>query len=420
MYTNSFMHIIVLFTSQQVILPFFLLFGRSPRLPIDVISDLEDETGAKSHAEYVTKWKSAMQEAYSLASKSATKSSMRGKRNYDKRMRSSALQMGDRVLVRNLTPRGGPGKLRSFWEDKIHVVVARKGEGSPVYDVRPESSEGPSRTLHRNLLLPCDYLPGKPWEDPPPIKRTTPYHCHEIQPLRHEDDSHESDSDDDLPAISYCNHSPENDPMQTQVQSTSEETVGEEPDFTHVHSGEVSSELCTGANIADTPDEAQLNEDPQVVSGEVDIREGTNNSGRPQRVRQAPKRLTYDSPGAPTYVRPINVNPSGGTQQCGMQTSPALHSQTSSGPVQYPATSLELYSSTGTTYDVLEPEHDVALYGALSSRTAVTTMGSVFSVVSVQINSDFFFCPLPCKKKREISLVYFNIRCVDAVNAILR
>ena len=101
----------------------------------------------------------------------------------------------------------------------------------------------------------------------------------------------------------------------------------------------------------------------------------------------------------------------------------ALHSQTSSGPVQYAATSLELYSSTGTTYDVLEPEHDVALYDALSSRTAVATMGSALSVVSVQINSDFcFFCFVhyPVRKKKEISLVYLNIRCVDAVNAILK
>ena len=76
----------------------------------------------------------------------------------------------------------------------------------------------------------------------------------------------------------------------------------------------------------------------------------------------------------------------------------ALHSRTSSGPVQYAATSLELYSSTGTTYDVPEPEHDVALHDALSSRTAVATMGSALSVFSVQINSDFFFFHYPVKQ----------------------
>ena len=91
--------------------------------------------------------------------------------------------------------------------------------------------------------------------------------------------------------------------------------------------------------------------------------------------------------------------------------------------VQYAANSLGLYSSTGTTYDVLEPEHNVALYDALSSRTAVATMGSALSVVSVQINSDFcFFCFVHylVRKKKEISLVYLNILCVDAVNAILK
>ena len=68
--------------------------------------------------------------------------------------------MGDSVQVHDLTPRRGPGKLGAFWEDKIHVVIVRKGEGSPVYDVRPESGQGQSRTLHQNLLLPCDQLPS--------------------------------------------------------------------------------------------------------------------------------------------------------------------------------------------------------------------------------------------------------------------
>lgn len=84
--------------------PFYLLFGRSPRLPIDIVFDVTAESRAKSHAEYVSKWKTAMQEAYSLASKLATASASRGKKNYDKRLRFSALQAGDCVLVHNLNP----------------------------------------------------------------------------------------------------------------------------------------------------------------------------------------------------------------------------------------------------------------------------------------------------------------------------
>jgi hypothetical protein len=61
--------------------------------------------------------------------------------------------------IGELSPRGGPGKLRGFWEDEIHVVVSRKGPESPVYDIKSESGCGKIRTLHRNLLLPCDYLP---------------------------------------------------------------------------------------------------------------------------------------------------------------------------------------------------------------------------------------------------------------------
>ena len=110
-----------------------------------------------NHTEYTEKWKVAMKEAYELARQNISKSADDGKKQYDRKVRFSSLQPGDRVLVRNLSERGGPGKLRSHWEQEVHLIVEQKGD-LPVYEVTPEGRKGKSRILHSNLLLPCDFL----------------------------------------------------------------------------------------------------------------------------------------------------------------------------------------------------------------------------------------------------------------------
>lgn len=110
---------------------FFLLFCRSPRLPIDLAFNLKDDNDTTTYPQYVTKWQTAMKEAYTKASNQAAQNASRGKRQYDKKVRSTILKYGERVLIRNLTPRDGPGKLRSFWEDEVYVVLSRKKPRQP-------------------------------------------------------------------------------------------------------------------------------------------------------------------------------------------------------------------------------------------------------------------------------------------------
>ncbi len=71
-------------------------------------------------------------------------------------MVASSLEVGDRVLVRNVKLRG-KHKLADKWEKDIYIVI-KKAVDLPVYTVQPEGKDGPLRTLHRDLLLPCGFL----------------------------------------------------------------------------------------------------------------------------------------------------------------------------------------------------------------------------------------------------------------------
>ncbi|KAK3732869.1 hypothetical protein QZH41_002219, partial [Actinostola sp. cb2023] len=261
---------------------------------------------ATTYPEYVSKWKAAMTEAYDKAAKAACQSSARGKKGYDKRVNSSVLKAGDRVLVRNLTPRGGPGKLRSFWEEEVHVVVSRRAPDSPVYELRPESGRGRNRILHRNLLLTCDYLPveqlvtgqqSQPTKQPSmPSIPTQPND--EVSDDTDSSDDDESD-DDELPTFSV--RAQQGIDVYGQEQQDGFEA---QPD----------TEMPPAANTDVEDNAADTNNTEGIVTTEEPAapdHEEDELHSRPHRNRQAPQRFTYINPGTPVYLNPIMTHQGG-------------------------------------------------------------------------------------------------------------
>ena len=201
--------------------PYCLLFGRHLRLPLDLLLNLKQPSSTTSYPKYVAEWKNAMEEAYRIASKAAHTRAAQGKQQYDKKIRSSVLEPGDRVLVKNLTPCGGPGKLRSYWEQQVYKVISRMRADRPDYKVEPEGKKGKARIFHRNLLLPCNDLPTEDDQvDQKKMKPTTASGKRSI-PLKHdqsaseeeEDCSFEPDQLEPLQSSTIHCHSPSSTPI---------------------------------------------------------------------------------------------------------------------------------------------------------------------------------------------------------------
>ena len=143
--------------------PYFLMYGREPRLPIDIAFGIERNSDNQTHTAYVRDLKERLQEAFQLASKAATEARQRQKKAYDTRSRGATLQQGDRVLVKVLAF-DGKHKIADRWEKDIYTVKSQPNLDIPVYIVVKETEsdqkESKGRTLHRNHLLPIGSVPA--------------------------------------------------------------------------------------------------------------------------------------------------------------------------------------------------------------------------------------------------------------------
>ena len=81
-----------------------------------------------------------MKEVFGIAAANTKWTGDTDKRKRDQKARLQPLEVGGRVLVRNLNEReGGPGKTRAFWEQKMYKIFEKKDEDDLVYAVQEKS-----------------------------------------------------------------------------------------------------------------------------------------------------------------------------------------------------------------------------------------------------------------------------------------
>ena len=134
--------------------PYFLLFGREPRLPVDVEFGLQrgGKRGSPGESSYISQLRRRLKFAYRKAKHMAQKQQARHRGLYDLKCRGATLTVGDLVLVKQ-TAWKGRHKIQDRWESREYQVVDQPTPGIPVYTVKSLTGEQ-TKVLHRNLLLP--------------------------------------------------------------------------------------------------------------------------------------------------------------------------------------------------------------------------------------------------------------------------
>ena len=136
--------------------PYYLLFCRRPRIPVDYLfPTLRDSPHQTKMEVSVAAMQKRLKEAFTVARHLTSEEVARQCRYYDRKAGAVALQPGDVVMVR-INGFVGKRKVKDRWEDRGFIVESQL-EDWPVYKVKCPTSDARQKPkyqiLHRNCLL---------------------------------------------------------------------------------------------------------------------------------------------------------------------------------------------------------------------------------------------------------------------------
>ena len=134
-------------------LPYFLMFGHRPRLPVDLLfPTVRRDENSQTTDKYVKSLYDKLKSALASARDTTILEAQGQKRLYDCKAGVVELHPGDKVLVKLDAFRGQQRKLKNRWGDALHMVVKRVADEIPAYEVENDANKK-RQVLHRARLL---------------------------------------------------------------------------------------------------------------------------------------------------------------------------------------------------------------------------------------------------------------------------
>ena len=132
--------------------PYFLMFGRDPKIPIDLELNLPSNREEINPRTYIDRLKQKMEWAFEKAQENIQRDMVSRKRYHDKSVRCHQVEIGDLVLLRDKKLKSDY-KIADKWEEGVYEVMSKK-EGSPVFTIR-HLGTGAKQVIHRNMIHPA-------------------------------------------------------------------------------------------------------------------------------------------------------------------------------------------------------------------------------------------------------------------------
>ena len=132
--------------------PYFLLFVRDPRLPVDNILGLENISQGGSVDDWVTKHYFRLENAMKNAKINFEKAAADRLKQVNKNTKEMLLYIGGKVLIRNREPRGRD-QIQDVWKVVPYRIIDRIDPEGNVYSIQLVDGPGPVKNVHRRQIL---------------------------------------------------------------------------------------------------------------------------------------------------------------------------------------------------------------------------------------------------------------------------